>query len=309
MENKEVKIKYIKPNSNEIAHFKNIYGILEKKNLPEFIPTELYGKLEEENKTTFFTIYKDINNTNKICIVFYETNNAHILYLDSREKGYEIKPSYYANISGPIFECKEKTNSYISNCDYYLKREILERKTIETHGLKTKSREYFRLSLTHEDGTEDTIMTKQVNGKYILTIISKQKDTSTEKTMIWDDYSKFVSKEPPYKIVIDDKKGNKEEYIKGMLSYRNEKNKIQFKSYNQIIIENDINKDDIDHIRKRTINGIELSEVITQILKDYFNHEIAQYKRKQIRQAINQNNTQNTDEQCNKDGFIHHRRM
>lgn len=303
-------IKYIKPNDIEIEQFKNIYRILGNKNLPEFIPTELYGKLEEENKTTFFTIYKDINNTNKICIVFYKTNNAYILYLDSREKGYEIKPSYYANLPGPIFECNEKTNSYISNCDYYLQREILGRKTIETHGLKKeRSREYFRLSLTHEDHTEDTIMTKQVNGKYILTIISKQDDTSKEITMIWDDYSKFLSKEQPYKITIKDYSGNIEEYTKEIISYRNVKNKIQFKSYNQIVTENDINQNDINFIRKQTINGIDLSEVLTQILKDYFNHEIAQFKRKQIRYAINQSNIQNPDEQHDKDMHIHHHKM
>lgn len=300
-------IKYIKPNDIEIEQFKNIYRILGNKNLPEFIPTELYGKLEEENKTTFFTIYKDINNTNKICIIFYETNNAYIIYLDSTEKGYEIRLSGYENTSEPKFESKTNVEEYISKCSYYLKKELLGRKLEETHGLTKKSRDYYKFSVKFINEIKYTIMAKQKK-EYIIEIIVEQNDTIKKITISWNNYLDFVEKKQPHKISVDDNE-IKSEYTKGTLLYKEPNKKIFFKNYEQIMKENGINLNYIEQIRRRTINGVELPPIISKILKDYFEHEIAQFKREQIRYAINQCNIQNPDEQHDKDMHIHHHKM
>lgn len=301
-------IKYIKPNDIEIEQFKNIYRILENKLLPVFIPTGLYGKLEEENKTTFFTIYKDINNTNKICIIFYETNNAYIIYLDSTEKGYEIRLSGYENTSEPKFESKTNVEEYISKCSYYLKKELLGRKLEETHGLTKKSRDYYKFSVKFINEIKYTIMAKQKK-EYIIEIIVEQNDTIKKITISWNNYLDFVEKKQPHKISVDDNE-IKSEYTKGTLLYKEPNKKIFFKNYEQIMKENGINLNYIEQIRRRTINGVELPPIISKILKDYFEHEIALFKRSQVKRIINKHNEKtNDDHDYNGQYHIHHHKM
>lgn len=301
-------IKYIKPNDIEIEQFKNIYRILENKLLPVFIPTGLYGKLEEENKTTFFTIYKDINNTNKICIIFYETNNAYIIYLDSTEKGYEIRLSGYENTSEPKFESKTNVEEYISKCSYYLKKELLGRKLEETHGLTKKSRDYYKFSVKFINEIKYTIMAKQKK-EYIIEIIVEQNDTIKKITISWNNYLDFVEKNQPHKISVDDNE-IKSEYTKGTLLYKEPNKKIFFKNYEQIMKENGINLNYIEQIRRRTINGVELPPIISKILKDYFEHEIALFKRSQVKRIINKHNEKtNDDHDYNGKYHIHHHKM
>lgn len=301
-------IKYIKPNDIEIEQFKNIYRILENKLLPVFIPTGLYGKLEEENKTTFFTIYKDINNTNKICIIFYETNNAYIIYLDSTEKGYEIRLSGYEKTSEPKFESKTNVEEYISKCSYYLKKELLGRKLEETHGLTKKSRDYYKFSVKFINEIKYTIMAKQKK-EYIIEIIVEQNDTIKKITISWNNYLDFVEKKQPHKISVDDNE-IKSEYTKGTLLYKEPNKKIFFKNYEQIMKENGINLNYIEQIRRRTINGVELPPIISKILKDYFEHEIALFKRSQVKRIINKHNEKtNDDHDYNGQYHIHHHKM
>lgn len=287
----EVKtIKSFELNDIEIEQFKNIYRILENKLLPTFIPTGLYGTFEEDNKKKYFTVYKDENNTNKICIIFYETNNAYVIYLDSTKKGYEIRLSGYENESlEPKFESKTNVEEYISKCNYYLKKELLGRKTEETHGLTKKSRDYYKFSVKFINEIKYTIMVKQ-GKEYIIEIIIEQNDTIKKITISWNNYLDFVEKKQPHKIRIDDNE-IKSEYIKGTLLYNKEPNKrISFKNYEQIMKENDVNLNYIEQMRRRTINGVELPPIISRILKEYFEYEIVLFRRRQIKMLYNQNN-------------------
>lgn len=301
-------IKYIKPNDIEIEQFKNIYRILENKLLPVFIPTGLYGTFEEDNKQKYFAVYKDENNTNKICIIFYETNNAYIIYLDSTEKGYEIRLSGYENTSEPKFESKTNVEEYISKCSYYLKKELLGRKLEETHGLTKKSRDYYKFSIKFINEIKYTIMAKQTK-EYIIEIIVEQNDTIKKITISWNNYLDFVEKKQPHKISVDDNE-IKSEYTKGTLLYKEPNKKIFFKNYEQIMKENGVNPNYIEQIRRRTINGVELPPIISKILKDYFEHEIAQFKRSQVKRIINKHNEKtNDDHDYNGQYHIHHHKM